>query len=183
MEFLCGQSNNIKEKGVVGSLCMSLTSLVAACGCWDGGQPGPDGGGCGGGGGGLAPRGGHSAHPADHSGSRAHLYKLQRFFQCCPDPSFQVNPDTDTDPGSPVNQDPILRIHNIGHFYLLHFAAFFILRSPYEISVGRLLFWSKTVGCEALYSFFTREILTFFLFLFLDEPERGFWTGKENCTT
>jgi hypothetical protein len=23
------------------------------------------------------------------------------------------------------------------------------------------------------------EILTFFLFLFLDEPERGFWTGKE----
>jgi hypothetical protein len=95
-----------------------------------------------------------------------------------------VNPDTDTDPGSPVNQDPILRIHNIGHFYLLHFAAFFILRSPYEISVGRLLFWSKTVGCEALYSFFTREeiefadlfqkILRFNIFLSENEPKPGY---------
>ncbi len=25
---------------------------------------------------------------------------------------------------------------------------------------------------------YIQEILTFFLFLFLDEPERGFWTGK-----
>jgi hypothetical protein len=28
------------------------------------------------------------------------------------------------------------------------------------------------------FRFPSKEILTFFLFLFLDEPERGFWTGK-----